>query len=93
MAAPTQSPNAYPQGIITTYSPEPGVHAGSRTTGVSISQGPAPTTPTVGLVGNVLPHPLTNPGGFPEHILHDSSFIQFLVMCFVLLPSVHCRLA
>ena len=68
VASPTQSPNTFPQGMITTYSPEPVAQAGSgqlRTSGVAVTKAaPAPSTPPVGMVANVLQHQLASPGGF-----------------------------
>jgi len=68
VASPTQTPNTFPQGMITTYSPEPVAQSGSgqlRMSGVAVTQAaPAPSTPPVGMVANVLQHQLASPGGF-----------------------------
>ena len=68
VASPTQSPNTFPPGMITTYSPEPLAQSGGgqlRTSGVAVTQAaPAPSTPPVGMVANVLQHQLASPGGF-----------------------------
>lgn len=67
VASPTQSPNTFPQGVITTYSPEAVAQSGSgqlRSSGVPVSQAaPAPSTPPVGMVANMLQHQLASPGG------------------------------
>lgn len=77
VASPTQSPNTFPQGVITTYSPEPVAQSGSgqlHTSGVVVSQAaPAPSTP-VGVVANVLQHQLASRGGFVEIFCRLPSF-------------------